>query len=243
MLRRTNASIPVGVQEQRASNGADEGTSERSDFDVFSEFVLERDSFILKLFFCGAKRGMHAFRMYMGARAATALLLAFALSVLPTPCHVVNLQRLLCAELVVAESRGRGSENRLPLGSTAACVRGCAIRRMQTWGGLSGVPQQLTNAETFRRVRAAGNMVPLIAMRGGTGVKRARSAEAREKEGGREREGRPAEDLEDTDAEQGEAETGRDGKTGPGIDEESEGDSETIVPGGSSSDEDFSFHT
>lgn len=179
----------------------------------------------------------------MRARAATALLLAFALPVLPTPWRVVHSQGLLCAELGVAESRGRGSENRLPLGSTAACVRGCAIRRMQTWGGLSGVPQQLTNAETFRRVRAVGNMVPLMVLRGGAGVKRARSAEAREKEGGRERGGRPTEDLEDTDAEQGEAEPGRDGKTGRGSDEEGEEDSETIVPGGSSSDEDISFHT
>ncbi len=35
MLRRTNASIPVGVQELRASNGGDEGTSARSKvFDV-----------------------------------------------------------------------------------------------------------------------------------------------------------------------------------------------------------------
>jgi len=86
-------------------------------------------------------------------------------------------------------------------------------------------------------------MVPLMALRGGAGVKRARSAEAREKEGGRERGGRPTEDLEDTDAEQGEAEPGRDGKTGRGSDEEGEEDSETIVPGGSSSDEDISFHT
>ena len=156
----------------------------------------------------------------------TALLLASLLFGLPTPRCDIPLQRFRCAELGRAESWAPG-RRRLPREA-----RVCAIRRLHVWGGLSGAQLLLANAENFHRVGAVGSLVPLIAMRGGAGVKRRRPVAAG-----------PTVELEGADDEQDEVGQDRSGAKGVEIEEEGDEYSETVLPGGSSSDEAFSFHS
>lgn len=92
--------------------------------------------------------------------------------------------------------------------------------------------QQLANAENLHRVGAVDILVPLIAMRGGAGIKRRHPAAAG-----------TTEELEGADEEQDEAGQDRSGAKGVETDEESDEYSEDVLQGGSSSDEAFSFHS